>query len=239
MLTLIKAQVWKYKSIEDSTPVTLSSDVTVLVGKNESGKTAFLEALHKAMPLGAVKYDYVADYPRKDLVRYRPAHEAESFQKVVELTFRIEKALADKINKEVFGGAAIVAGGTTFTRDTSYGNASTIGFQVDEAAALAALQKPLDGLEHKDEVFAGTATLADVLTKIETKELAADSKLAAFATLWRARTVKATGWGLIDGYVWQSYIAPTMPSFCTSTTTSCSKARSICRHSRRAKPPSN
>lgn len=64
MLTLVKAQVWKYKSIEDSTPVALSDNVTVLVGKNESGKTAFLEALHKAMPLDDANYDYVADYPR-------------------------------------------------------------------------------------------------------------------------------------------------------------------------------
>lgn len=59
---LVKAQVWKYKSIEDSSPVGLADAVTVLVGKNESGKTAFLEALHKAMPLDEVKYDYVADY---------------------------------------------------------------------------------------------------------------------------------------------------------------------------------
>ncbi|WP_154654781.1 AAA family ATPase [Solimonas variicoloris] len=51
MLTLIKAQVWKYKSIEDSTPVEFADAVTVLVGKNESGKTAFLEALYKALPL--------------------------------------------------------------------------------------------------------------------------------------------------------------------------------------------
>ena len=111
MLTLVKAQVWKYKSIEDSTPVTVTGDVTVLVGKNESGKTAFLEALHKSLPLGAAEYDYVADYPRKDLVRYRPQHEAKAYQRVVQLTFRIEKVLADKINKELFGGADIVAAG--------------------------------------------------------------------------------------------------------------------------------
>lgn len=93
MLTLVKAQVWKYKSIEDSTPVPLADSVTVLVGKNESGKTAFLEALHKAMPLGGAKYDYVADYPRKDLVRYRPQHEAKNYQKTVELTFRCWRRL--------------------------------------------------------------------------------------------------------------------------------------------------
>jgi hypothetical protein len=193
--------------------VQLADDVTVLVGKNESGKTAFLEALHKARPLGATKYDYVADYPRKDLVRYRPQHEAENYQRTVQLTFRIEKALADKINKEVFGGAEIVTAGSTFTRDTTIGNTSTIGFQIDQKAALAALQKPLSDLEHKDEVFAGCASLADVLTKIEGLSLPADSKLATFAALWRARAIKDAGWDLVQGHVWKTYLAPALPKF--------------------------
>ena len=71
MITLTKAQVLKYKSVEDSSPVEIGEDVTVLVGKNESGKSAFLEALHKALPLGDAKFDLVYDYPKKDYVRYR------------------------------------------------------------------------------------------------------------------------------------------------------------------------
>jgi hypothetical protein len=213
VLTLIKAQVWKYKSIEDSTPVVLADDVTVLVGKNESGKTAFLEALHKSMPLSGVKYDYVADYPRKDLVRYRPQHEANNYQKVVQLTFRIEKELADKINKEVFGGAQIVLAGRTFTRDTTIANTSSIGFHLDEGAALAALQKSLGDLDYKDEVFAGATSLIDVLTNIEGLSLAADSKLAIFAAAWRGRAIKPGGWGLVEGHVWQTYLSPALPKF--------------------------
>lgn len=213
MLTLVKAQVWKYKSIEDSTPVALADAVTVLVGKNESGKTAFLEALHKAMPLGAAQFDYVADYPRKDLVRYRPQHEAKSYQKTVELTFRIEKALADKINAEVFGGAEIVTAGSTFTRDTTIANTNSIGFHIDQRAAVAALQKPLADLEHKDEVFNGAARLEDALTKIEDLSLPADNRLATFATLWRSRAIKANGWGLVDGHIWQTYLSPVLPKF--------------------------
>lgn len=213
MLTLIKAQVWKNKSIEDSTTVVLADDVTVLVGKNESGKTAFLEALHKAMPLDGAKYDYVADYPRKDLVRYRKQHVAENYQKVVQLTFRIEKVLADKINSEVFDGEKIVAAGSTFTRDTTIANTSTIGFHLDEAASLAALQKPLGDLEYKDEVFGDAMSLADVLTNIEGLSLAPDSKLAMFAALWRGRAIKANGWGLVEGHIWKTYLSPAMPKF--------------------------
>ncbi len=213
MLTLIKAQVWKYKSIENSTPVGLADAVTVLVGKNESGKTAFLEALHKALPLGAAKYDYVADYPRKDLVRYRPEHAAKNYQKVVRLTFRIEKGLADKINREMFGGEEVIAAGRTFARDTTIANTNSIEFDVDEKAALAALNKSLGDLEHKEEVFAGAATLADVLTKIEGLGLPADSSLAVFAARWRARAMKVSGWGMVDGYIWHVYLSPALPKF--------------------------
>lgn len=213
MLTLIKAQVWKYKSIEDSTPVELADAVTVLVGKNESGKTAFLEALYKALPLGGAKYDYVADYPRKDLVRYRPQHVAKNYQKVVRLTFRIEKDLADKINKDVFGGVEVIVAGSTFARDTTIANTNSIDFEVDEKAALAAFNKSLGNLEHKEEVFAGAATLVDLLSKIEGLGLPADSVLASFAAQWRARAMKISGWGMIDGYIWHVYLAPALPKF--------------------------
>ncbi|NIK32773.1 energy-coupling factor transporter ATP-binding protein EcfA2 [Xanthomonas arboricola] len=191
----------------------LADAVTVLVGKNESGKTAFLEALHKAMPLGSAQFDYVADYPRKDLVRYRPQHEAKNYQKTVELTFRIEKVLADKINAEVFGGAEIVTAGSTFTRETTIANTNSIGFHIDPRAAVDALQKPLADLEHKEEVFNSAARLEDALTKIEDLSLPADNRLATFATLWRARAIKANGWGLVDGHIWQTYLSPLLPKF--------------------------
>jgi len=213
MLTLIKAQVWKYKSIDDSTPVDLSNHVTVLVGKNESGKTAFLEALHKSMPLGTAKYNYVADYPRKEFTRYRQQHEAQNYQKVVELTLRIEEALADKINKGVFGGVAIVAPQTTFTRSTTIGNTSTIGFDIDQKAALSAIQNPLIDLEHAKDVFKDAETLADVLNRIDELGLSPDNKLAIFAAQWRSWEPKSSSWGLVEGHIWQTYLSPAMPKF--------------------------
>lgn len=213
MLTLVKAQVWKYKSIEDSTPVTIAEPVTVLVGKNESGKTAFLQALYKAMALDGAKYNFVDDYPRKDLTRYRPQHQAENYSKTVELTFRIEKSLADKINQEVFGGAEIVKVGSTFTRNTTIANTSTISVHLDQKAAVAALRKPLTGLEHANEVFDGIVQLEDALAKIEALNLPSDSRLATFAAHWRARAAKANGWGLVDGHVWQAYLSPVLPKF--------------------------
>ena len=213
MLTLIKAQVWKYKSIEDSTPVDISDDVTVLVGKNESGKTAFLEALHKALPLRGSVFNYISDYPRKDLIGYRTKHSAKNYDKVVELVFRIEKELVDRINKEVFGGSVVVATGSTFTRTTTIGNTNSIGFYVDQNAALKALQKPLADLEHNDEVFSGATRLSEVLTNIEGLGLPTDNRLAAFAAQWHARAIKDSNWDLIQGHIWNAYLEPSLPRF--------------------------
>jgi hypothetical protein len=87
-------------------------------------------------------------------VRYRPQHEAKNYQKTVELTFRIERALADKINKEVFGSAAIIAAGSTFTRDTKIANTSN-HYRVAQAVlpvlTAAALQP--DELARIDQLF--------------------------------------------------------------------------------------
>ena len=51
-MILKTAVVRKFRSIENSGTVRFEPDVTCLVGKNESGKTAFLEALHQANPFG-------------------------------------------------------------------------------------------------------------------------------------------------------------------------------------------
>src|SRR5215216_5195445 len=61
------AVVRKFRSIENSGTVRFEPDVTCLVGKNESGKTAFLEALHQANPLpgSGSGFDELRDYPRR------------------------------------------------------------------------------------------------------------------------------------------------------------------------------
>lgn len=84
-MELVGVQVTKYKSIEDSTLVKIESDITVLVGENESGKTAFLEAIYKSRPLVKTAFNFVFDYPHKDLVQYKPRHDAKAYHTVTAL----------------------------------------------------------------------------------------------------------------------------------------------------------
>jgi predicted ATPase len=65
-MLLTSALVRKFKSIDDSGVVRFEPDVTCLVGRNESGKTAFLEALARASPMAGDprRFDELRDYPR-------------------------------------------------------------------------------------------------------------------------------------------------------------------------------
>jgi len=56
-MLLTTASVKVFKSIEGSGNISIDPDVTVLVGQNEAGKTAFLKALHKAS-CGKSKMDF-------------------------------------------------------------------------------------------------------------------------------------------------------------------------------------
>ncbi len=83
-----------YKSILDSQWVTVN-DLTVLVGKNEVGKTSLLRGLHKFNPFHADPYDITREWPRahrdkrteKQIVcRTRFKIEPEEEQKLSEIT---------------------------------------------------------------------------------------------------------------------------------------------------------
>src|SRR5215470_4470001 len=88
-MRLLRARVLNYQSILDSGWVTLEP-VTCLVGKNESGKTAFLQALQKLNPAAGEHEDFgLADYPVKGFARYKkvhPEHPAEGVQAEFVLT---------------------------------------------------------------------------------------------------------------------------------------------------------
>ncbi len=70
-MKLKKLLVQNYKCIEDSNEIAIDH-VTCLVGKNEAGKSALLEALYKLNPVEADKADFhEEDYPRRHVSNHR------------------------------------------------------------------------------------------------------------------------------------------------------------------------
>jgi predicted ATP-dependent endonuclease of OLD family len=72
-LLLKNVQLNKYKSIETVQTFSIEKSVTTLVGKNEAGKTAALEAIAKTNYFESdpkFKFDATYDYPRKEKKRF-------------------------------------------------------------------------------------------------------------------------------------------------------------------------
>lgn len=66
-MKLIKARVYKYRSIHDTEYFEVEDGKTILVGPNEAGKTVILEALQQInAPDGTRVFDALRDYPRSE-----------------------------------------------------------------------------------------------------------------------------------------------------------------------------
>ena len=66
-MRLRKARVRKYRSIRDTGLFDIEPGKTILVGPNEAGKSALLEALQRINPPGGMQYfDALRDYPRAE-----------------------------------------------------------------------------------------------------------------------------------------------------------------------------
>lgn len=65
-MRLTTARVQKYRSIRDTGWFNVDSQKTILVGPNEAGKTAVLQALSRLNPPEAQPFDPLRDYPRAE-----------------------------------------------------------------------------------------------------------------------------------------------------------------------------
>ncbi|HUJ06515.1 MAG TPA: AAA family ATPase [Streptosporangiaceae bacterium] len=106
-MKLKSVRIQNYRSIDDSGVVPVEA-ITCLVGKNESGKTAFLHALHLLNPLNPIKgktaFDDVMDYPSRRFSAYRKVRD-ESPADVVTAVFALSDREVEIIESDLGPGA--------------------------------------------------------------------------------------------------------------------------------------
>ena len=101
MITLEKVWVNKYKSIQEPQSLLIERDVSTLVGMNEAGKTAILEAVAKFNYFendSRFRFDSTLDYPRRELRKFQRAKEEV---KIVECTYSISDELLELISEDI------------------------------------------------------------------------------------------------------------------------------------------
>lgn len=119
MFILKKAVVNKYKSYSSEQIVQIEDDITTLVGKNESGKTVFLEALAKLNYFTDDEdftFDEISDYPRNELKKYQRS--GEDIEPIV-CTFQMDQETINEINSNLGEGVLTV---DSFSVSTRYGS---------------------------------------------------------------------------------------------------------------------
>ena len=136
-MKLRQFQVKEFKSVWDSGAVNVDEQVTCLVGKNEAGKTALLQALYRTNPIvpSDANFEEIYDYPKREVEDYGFDVKAGSREKavVVECLYELEQSDIHVI-AESFGADALRE--TQFRLRTYYGrNENDFDLDVDEQAA--------------------------------------------------------------------------------------------------------
>lgn len=126
-------QVRDFKSVTDSGLIRLDDDITCLVGKNESGKTAVLEALYRLNPTSTGHrgaFDERHDFPRQRRMRER-----KTLGRLQPITVGFDLGNADVAALENQLGAGVVKD-RAVSVSRNYDNEYLVDVRTDEAAAV-------------------------------------------------------------------------------------------------------
>lgn len=210
-LKLTKVRINKYKSFNKEQEIDIDDKVTVLVGKNESGKSAFLEAVAKinyfeSNPL--FKLHTVNDYPRNELIHFK---NSEEDTEVLRCRFEISKEIIEVIEYDLGKG---VLESHTFTYGISYkGNTHWFGLKVNEQKFLDQFYRRYTINDELQYLLRDVRDVSELMQLCDVKQQ--DAVLLKMAEELNEKIVsKAYPWSNpIKGYIAKNYLKPAIPYF--------------------------
>lgn len=186
-LELKSVRIQNFRSVEDSGEFTIEH-LTCLVGKNEAGKTAILQAIAGLNPHPATPFSYELerDYPKRYLARYKERHEGEEAE-IVHSTWALDEEEIEELKGEL-GADAITSNIITASRTyNSTGTRWTVPINETKAIAFLTSQRGFSAAE-KSQVGNPT-TAKDLIAKLT--ELSANPKHKALLDIINAYPSKS------------------------------------------------
>ena len=211
-MKLVQAHITKYKSIEDSTPVEIDKNVTVMVGVNEAGKSAFLESLYKAESVqDDDEYNQVFDYPRKEWSRYKRRTNQDEPSLVAELSYELQPQIIASIKDELGDD---VLSGSVYKVSHYIDNSTTVVVPVKEKGFVSRLIKDAEVSDGVRAKFSKATTIHEVITILEGETLTGDDE-SFFEDLKAKFKVSNATWSntRLANYVYRHYIVGKVPKF--------------------------
>ena len=163
-MKLSGVRIRRFRNILDSNPIAVQGDVTCLVGKNESGKTAVLEALYRLKPIYPAAFRDIDDYPRWLLADHRRSGEIEKACPI-EVTFELEVADVEAI--EAVAGKGVIKLAQSLVVQKDYANKVHVSLpEVNERATVTRLVDAAKLPEGLRGIIGDPATVADLATRL-------------------------------------------------------------------------
>ena len=206
-MILTEVQILEFRSIDNSEPFSVG-EITCLVGKNESGKTALLRALYQMNPLieEDAGYSVTDDYPRANVEDYR--HEVEAGVREPAIVARAQFDLDEDDVKAVQTHAGAKAfKGTKLELIRGYGGDLQYECSFDETAALKFL---VERFELPTNV-AASAARGETVTDVQAV-LAAGEQTEAVTELTNTLTL-VSEYETYEDYIVEKFLKPRIPKF--------------------------
>ncbi len=210
-IKLKKVEIDKYKSFLEKQEIDIEDGVTRVVGKNESGKTALLEAMAKFNYFDSsddsFNFNSTNDYPRGLLKKYQQEYPNDDFP-VISCTFEISDELleqiSDDIGKDVYTNKTVKIA-KTYNNGMTYTISANCKKFIENFLQKYTLEKTL-----KENLLQCNSIkeLADKLKENEEqqviynelKEKYIDKSFSSFNDV-------------VTGYIARQYIKPNLPQF--------------------------
>lgn len=206
-MKLTKATIHKYKSFLTEQSVDIEPDITRIVGKNESGKSALLEAIAKTYYYDAHDSNFIfnkdLDYPRSELIKVRKDNPI-----AVTCEYSLSDQELDTIEKQFLPG---ILKNRVFSLNSKYdGNRTVSGIEID----YSIFKKWLIDKFGDKQIKAALAKCEDFqsIYKVATENKGEDS----WATLAKELGIikEASKWeDAVSGYIYFKYVQPVIPKF--------------------------
>lgn len=171
-MKLVSAHITNFRSVEDSEEFSVDH-LTCLVGKNEAGKTAVLQALaglnpHPATPF---KYEIERDYPKRSLARYKDL-DPHTHPLVVASKWQLSPVQKGRLISN-FGASAVI-GDTVIVKRSYEATTTNWSLPVNEKEAVKNLVAGAGFSAPEKSQVGAPDTFAALLAKL--KELAGSEK---------------------------------------------------------------
>lgn len=191
-MKLKKLRLENYKIIEDSTEFDIDQ-ITCLVGKNESGKSAILEALYKLNPVEADEATFEEiDYPRRHISDYRDRADTSKHANVITSTWELDASDIETVQSKV-GFDPFKSKHVTIKKGYSNKLEWTVDLKYDEAVKRHIDGSTLNEAE-KGELkgVANTSDLIKILNENPSRSEAQTKLLESLNAVYPAGSLLAT-----------------------------------------------